>query len=129
MRLLKSTRAEGYVDTVVTVLVIMLCVALAVHVFPVFIAKHQLDTFAAELVREAEIAGRIGAETTARANQLINTLGINPEISWSRTGNLQIDTEVTLTLTLQHDIGFFSFGSFPITLTSRAVGKSEVFWR
>jgi hypothetical protein len=129
MRLLKSTCAEGYVDTVVTVLVIMLCVALAVHVFPVFIAKHQLDTFAAELVREAEIAGRIGAETTARANQLINTLGINPEISWSRTGNLQIDTEVTLTLTLQHDIGFFSFGSFPITLTSRAVGKSEVFWR
>ncbi|MCL2189153.1 MAG: DUF4320 family protein [Defluviitaleaceae bacterium] len=129
MKLLKSNRAEGYIDVVITVLVIMLFVALAVHVFPVFIAKHQLDTFAAELVREAEISGRVGAETNARATQLRNTLGISPDISWSRTGNIQIDTEVTLTLTLQHDIGFFNFGSFPITLISRAIGKSEVFWR
>ena len=128
-QLIKSKRAEGYVDVVVTVLVIMLCVALAVHVFPVFIAKNQLDTFAAELIREAEISGRVGAETTARANQLSNNLGINPTIAWSRTGNVQIDTEVSLTLTLQYNIGFFTFGSFPITLTSRATGKSEVFWK
>ena len=48
----------------------MLFVALAVHVFPVFISKNQLDTFAAELIREAEIAGRVGGETTAKANRL-----------------------------------------------------------
>jgi len=129
IQLLQSKRAEGYVDVIVVVLVIMLFVALAVNVFPVFIAKHQLDTFATELVREAEIAGRIGTETTAKANQLRNNIGIDPTISWSRTGNLQIDTEVTLTLTLRYDIGFFNFGSFPITLTSRATGKSEVYWK
>ena len=129
IKLLQSKRAEGYVDVIVVVLVIMLFVALAVHVFPVFIAKNQLDTFAAELIREAEIAGRIGSETTAKANQLKANTGLNPAISWSRTGNIQIDTEVTLTLTLKYDIGFFNFGSFPITLTSRATGKSEVFWK
>ena len=26
-------------------------------------------------------------------------------------------------------IGFFNFGSFPITLTSKATGKSEVYWK
>jgi len=129
IKLLQSRRGEGYVDVIVVVLVIMLFVALAVHVFPVFIAKNQLDTFAAELVREAEIAGRIGSETTARANQLKENLGIDPAISWSRTGNIQINTEVTLTLTLQYDIGFFNFGSFPVTLTSKATGKSEVYWK
>ena len=126
---LKSKCGEGYVDVIVAVFVIMLFVALAVNVFPVFIAKNQLDTFAAELVREAEIAGRIGSETTARANQLKQNFGIDPAISWSRTGNIQINEEVTLTLTLQYDIGFLNFGSFPITLTSKATGKSEVFWK
>jgi len=129
IKLLQSRRGEGYVDVVVVVLVIMLFVALAVNVFPVFIAKNQLDTFAAELVREAEIAGRIGSETTAKANQLRANIGIQPTISWSRTGNLQLDSEVTLTLTLRYDIGFFNFGSFPVTLTSKATGKSEVYWK
>ena len=26
-------------------------------------------------------------------------------------------------------IGFFNFASFPITLTSKATGKSEVYWK
>ena len=129
IKLLQSKRGEGYIDVVVSVFIIMLFVAFAFHVFPVFIAKNQLDTFAAELVREAEISGRIGSETAERTNKLKENLGIDPVISWSRTGNIQINTEVTLTLTLQYDIGFFNFGSFPITLTSKATGKSEVFWK
>ena len=129
IKLLQSRRGEGYVDVIVIVLVIMLFIALAVKVFPVFIAKNQLDTFASELVREAEIAGRVGSETTAKANQLRTQIGIDPVISWSRTGNIQLNQEVTVTLTLQHNIGFFNFGSFPITLTSKATGKSEVYWK
>ena len=129
LKLLHSKRGEGYIDVIVIVLVIMLFIALAVKVFPVFIAKNQLDTYAAEIVREAEIAGRVGSETTARANQLKTEIGIDPAISWSKTGNIQLNNEVTVTLTLQHNIGFFNFGSFPITLTSKATGKSEVYWK
>ena len=129
IKLLQSRRGEGYIDVIIVVLVIMLFIALAVNVFPVFIAKNQLDTFADELMREAEIAGRVGSETTAKANQLKTQIGIDPAISWSRTGNIQLNTEVTVTLTLRHDIGFFNFGSFPITLTSKATGKSEVYWK
>ena len=128
-KLINSRRAEGYLDVIVIVLVIILCIALAVKVFPVFIAKNQLDTFAAELVREAEISGRIGSETSAKANQLKENLGIDPIISWSRIGNIQLNQEVTVTLTLQYDIGFFNFGSFPITLRSKSTGKSEVYWK
>ena len=128
-KIMKSKQGEGYIDIVVIVLVIMLCVALAVNVFPVFIIKNQLDTFAAELIREFEIAGRVGSETSAKANQLKAQTGINPTISWSRTGNVQLNQEATLTLTLLYDIGFFSFGSFPVTLTSKATGKSEVYWK
>ena len=127
--LIKSKRGEGYVDVVVGIFAFMICIAFAVNVFPVFIAKNQLDVFAAELVREVEIAGRVGDETTAKATQLRSNLGIDPNISWSRTGNIQLNEEVSLTLVLQRDIGFFNFGSFPVTLTSEATGRSEVYWK
>ena len=65
--LLKSKRGEGYVDVIVLVLCAVLVLALAMRVLPVFIQKQQLDTFATELVREAEISGRVGTETSRRA--------------------------------------------------------------
>ncbi|HCC01226.1 MAG TPA: hypothetical protein DEP60_00845, partial [Ruminococcaceae bacterium] len=53
LKKLKSRRGEGYIDVAVLVLCAMLVIALAVKVFPVYIAKNQLDTFATELCREA----------------------------------------------------------------------------
>ena len=42
----------------------------------------------------------------------------------------RLNEEVTVTLTLDMDIGLFGgFGSFPITLRSEATGKSEVYWK
>lgn len=129
-RILKNERGEGYIDTCVLVLCAVLVIALAVRVLPVFIAKQQLDTFATELVREAEITGRVGSETSRRAAVLQERLGIDPDITWSTGGRIQLNEEVTVILTLQEDIGLFgNFGSFPITLQAQATGKSEVYWK
>ena len=130
LKALKSKCGEGYIDVCVLVLCAMLVIALAVRVFPVFIAKQQLDTFATELCREAEIAGRVGTETTRREQLLREKTGINPTVSWSRTGRIQLNEEFTVTVTLQTNIGLFGgFGSFPITLRAEADGKSEVYWK
>ena len=128
--ILKSKRAEGYVDVIVLVLCAVMVLALALKVLPVFVAKQQLDTFATELVREAEVTGRVGSETTRRASILREKTGIDPNISWSTSGRIQLNEEVTVTLTLQKNIGLFGdFGSFPITLQAQATGKSEVYWK
>ena len=124
-----NTRGEGYIDTCVLILCAMLVIALAVKVLPVYVAKQQLDTFAAELVREAEITGRVGSETTSRAQVLSERLEIDPDIRWSRTGRIQLNEEVTVTLTMDVDIGFGGLGSFPIELTAQASGRSEVYWK
>lgn len=55
--ILKSRRGEGYIDVAIGILCLMLVVALAVSFLPVFTTKQQLDLFAAEIVREAEIVG------------------------------------------------------------------------
>lgn len=127
---LKSRRGEGYIDVCVLVLCAMLVIALAVTVFPVYIAKQQLDTFATELVREAEITGRVGSETTRREQALREQTGLDPQVAWSRSGRIQLNQEVTVTLTYRTNIGLWGgFGSFPITLRADAAGKSEVFWK
>lgn len=129
-KILNSRRGEGYIDVCVLVLCAMLVIALAVKVFPVYIAKQQIDTFATELIREAEIAGRVGSETTRRAQALREQTGLDTDISWSRTGRIQLNQEVTVTVTYETNIGLFGgFGSFPITLRSDASGKSEVYWK
>lgn len=130
LKILHEKKAEGYIDVVVLVLCAVLVIALAVKVFPVYITKLQLDNFADELIREAEIAGRVGTETTARERALQEKTGLTPTVSWSRTGNIQLNEEVTVTLTLRMNIGLFGdFGSFPVELKARASGKSEVYYR
>lgn len=130
IRAIKNKRGEGYIDVAVLVLCAMLVIALAVQVFPAYIAKQQLDTFASELIREAEIAGRVGSETDTQEQLLRERTGLTPTVTWSKTGKIQLNEEVTVTVTYQIDIGLFAgFGSFPITLQAQATGKSEVYWK
>ena len=81
-RLLKDKRGEGFVDVCVLVLAIAMVLALVVRIAPVFVAKQNLDVFADEVVRTAEINGLFG-----------------------------------------------EFASFPVTLTAKASGTSEVYWK
>lgn len=66
-KILRSKRGEGYFDVVIIVLVVVMVIALIIAVAPVVSAKIQLDNYADELVREAEISGKIGSETASRA--------------------------------------------------------------
>lgn len=69
-KIMRDKKGEGYIDAAVVVFCVMFVIALGVRIFPVFITKIQLDNFADELVREAEISGRVGSETTARQRTL-----------------------------------------------------------
>ena len=130
IRALKNRRGEGYIDVAVLVLCAMLVIALAVQVFPAYIAKQQVDTFASELIREAEISGRVGTETDVQEQLLRERTALEPEVTWSKTGKIQLNEEVTVTVTYEMNIGLFAgFGSFPITLRGEATGKSEVYYK
>lgn len=128
--LLKERQGEGYIDVVVLVLCAMFVLALAMRVLPVFIQKQQLDYYASELVREAEVTGRVGEETSRRAAVLTEKTGLTPDITWSTQGQIQLNSDVTVTLTMETNIGLFGdIGSFPVTLRAQATGKSEVYWK
>ena len=106
-RLLKDKRGEGFVDVCVLVLAIAMVLALVVRIAPVFVAKQNLDVFADELVRTAEINGQVGSATSAKAADLREQTGLDPNISWSDTGKIQLGNEVEVTLTTTVNIGLF----------------------
>ena len=127
---IKNNRGEGYIDVVVLVLCAMLVIAITVRVLPAYIIKQQVDTFATELVREAEIAGRVGTETTQKELLLCEKTGITPVVDWSKSGSIQLNEEIGVTVTYQINIGLFGgYASFPITLRADAAGKGEVYWK
>ena len=127
LKVLRNNKASGYIDVAVIILSSMMILAMVVSVIPAYITKMQLDTFAEELCREAEICGNIGTQTSSREAILNEKMGITPTVEWSKTGNIQLNEDFTVTVKLEYDIGFGGVGSFPVTLISKATGKSEVY--
>lgn len=130
-RILKSKRGEGYLDVAIGVLCLLLVVSFAVNLFPVFTAKQQLDTFATEIVREAEIKGSTSVDS--RIADMRKQTGLDPTIRWNcdyYSGNkVQLNGDMEVVLTDTVDIGFFIFGPFPIEIQAKATGKSEVYYK
>ena len=108
----------------------MFVVAFVLKLYPVFIHKQQLDTYATELCRVAEISGEIGEETTDKMQKMNTQMGISPEVTWSKTGKIQLNGTIEVKCSLPENIGLFGgFSSFPITVTGKATGQSEVYWK
>ncbi|MDD3228364.1 MAG: DUF4320 family protein [Oscillospiraceae bacterium] len=130
-RILKGKRGEGYIDVAVGILCLLLVVAFAVQLFPVFTAKQQLDIFAVEIVREAEIKGSTNVDS--RIADMREQTGLNPTIRWDcdyySGKKIQLNGDIEVLLTDTVDIGFFVFGSFPIEIQAKATGKSEVYYK
>ena len=130
-KLIRTTRGQGYVDIVVGVFSLMLVVALAVSFLPVFTAKQQLDLFAAEIVRQAEITG--GTEVSGRIATMREQTGLDPEIVWEcdyfRGNKVQLDGDISVTLKTTVDVSFFFFGPFQVGITAKASGKSAVYYK
>lgn len=128
---LREKRGEGYIDIAVGVLCLMLVIALAVSLFPVFMAKQQLDRFADEIVRQAEIVG--STSVNRRIEALREETGLDPEISWDcdyfQGSKIQLNGDIAVMLTCRINLGFFQFGSFPVEIRARASGKSEVYYK
>lgn len=128
---LREKRGEGCIDIAVGILCLMLVIALAVSLFPVFMVKQQLNRFADEIVRQAEIVG--STSVNRRIEELREETGLDPEISWDcdyfEGSKVQLNGDIAVTLTCRINLGFFQFGSFPVEIRARASGKSEVYYK
>jgi hypothetical protein len=130
MELLRSRRGEMMLTVCVILVSCMTVFAFSLRLYPVFLHKQQLDTYASQLCRVAEVSGRIGTETEEKEDKLNQLTGISPEVTWNTMGDVQLGGTITVTCSLTDNIGLWSgFGSFPITVRGRSTGQSEVYWK
>lgn len=130
-KLLQEKQGEGYIDVVVGVFCLMLVLAFALSFLPIFQKKQQLDLFATELVREAEIRG--STEVSKRIESLKEQTGLNPDIQWKceyyKNHTIQLNDEIQVIVTEQVKLGMFGFRSFPIEIQAKAIGRSEIYYK
>ena len=126
---LAEKKGSTYIGVTIFVMIMVMMLMFIITVAPVFLTKMTLNNYANELCCEAEIAGRVGSETTARLERLNETSGITPTVVWSKNGKIQIGDTFTVTVSTQVDLSFFVFTGHPITITSSANGISEVYWK
>lgn len=134
MKKLFNKRAEGYIDTAVSVLALTLVFLIALSFFSVLIQKTYLDMFADSLLETACRSGRVGEEVTARYNELAQLTGISPTCSFdctciSGTDKVQLGNEISVTVSLESSLSGLFGGIFPIDLTSKGSGLSNVYWK
>lgn len=131
IKILKDKRGEGYIDYVVGLFALMIVISFVVQLLPIFQTKQQLDIFATEIVREAEILG--STAVGSRISTLEAQTGLVPDIIWDcdyfSGEKVQLNGDISVTLTEIVDIGFFNFGSYPVKLQAKATGKSEVYYK
>jgi hypothetical protein len=130
MKILQSKRGEVVISSAVFLLLAVLVIASVFYIFPCLTAKQQLNTYASELCRTAEVSGCVGNETNKRTQELTANTGISPDIRWSQIGKIQEGNVITVTCTITKEAGLWGgLGSFPVTLHGTASGKSEVYWK
>lgn len=125
----RNNRGAAYLDLIIGIYCLLFLLAIFLHTLPVFATQNKLNHFVAEVLRTAELSGRIDTEVDGEIARQKSITGLSPEFSFSVTGEVDLGEEILVTGKVTVDIGFGPVGSFPVPLVSSASGRSEVYWK
>lgn len=132
----RSTKGEGYIDTVVCVMASMMVLVVALNIFSFLTLKQDMDHFAKELIDTATVYGRTNKQTVERYDELCDELGINPTVSYSgtqyyngSTEKVQLGETIYVTLSYQTYIRGLGVFQIPVTLKANFSGLSQKYWK
>lgn len=136
MRSLCNDRAEGYIDTVVLVVVAMMVIVLALNVFSFLTLKQDMEYFAKELIDTATIYGRTSSEVNKRYQELCAELGFRPTLDFSETeyynainSTVQLGDTIKLTIYMKTNVKGLGVFKIPVTLYASHSGLSQKYWK
>ena len=132
--ILKSKRGEGSIDVAVSIVVIMMLVALVLNVFSFLTLKQDMDYFARELVKTAEICGDTDAGAVwNRYEELAYEVGFYPDIEWDAYyyDDCRIQYGDSFRLIISYEAELLGMGviHIPLTLIASSSGISRQYWK
>ncbi len=136
----RGNRGEMYIDTIISVFVILFVLALVMALLPIFMKKYNLDMMANEISRFIAVSG---TTSSFDIDELEEDYGIeldswNIEISEdARTAlapdggtMIQLADDFTVTIVTHQNVGVGGIlADMDIPITSVAKGRSEVYWK
>lgn len=139
IRRLRQNCGEMYIDTVISVFVIMVFMALAMAFLPIFMQKYQLDMAAEDIARGISVSGVITTYDTdalsAEYGMVIDRIEVTPaadaRMAAAAEGqHIQLSDSFTVTVYSHRDVGVGGIvSSSRVDISSTAKGRSEVFWK
>ena len=136
---LRRNRGEMYIDTVISVFVIMVFMALIMAFLPVFMQKYQLDMAAQDIARGISVSGVIAVQDADVLSQeygmTIDRIEVVPSgdarLMASAAGQrIQLSDSFTVTIYSHREVGVGGItGPASVSISSTARGRSEVFWK
>lgn len=147
---LYGRKGSSYLGTIFEVFIILILLAAMMSVFPLFMQKYSLDMAANDIADYIGLSGCTGEYTFDESSKAALIQALSQEYGVSLDDfSLEIDSQATtqtvsdtrgtlvqlggrfeVTLTAIRSIGIGGIvPDIPITLTSSAMGRSEVYWK
>lgn len=140
LRELFSKKGEAYIDTLISVLVIIIFIAVIIIVIPIFIRKYHLDMFADQVSSFIAVSG--GTESLD-IEKLADEMNISLDryeivVAEDTVCKPNVDNPERIQLTGMYTVNVYTTAyiglggvvdSIPIELSSSARGRSEVYWK
>lgn len=109
-------------------LLFMIIVALFIKVLPLYDKYSRLNSFGKEILRTAELSGRIDREVKGKISAMKAITKLDPKITWSQSGKVPLGDEIEVVLELEEVI-VFGGSDIAIPMKIELSGKSEVYWK
>ncbi len=132
---LLNNRGQGYVDVVISVLIIAFLLILSVSIWSMVTLKQDVRYFCNELLEMASSTGQIGSAVEARYFELCEESGITPTVEFSASyydvsaKKVQYGTIIQCTVTCQMTFPGFSGFRLPVSVSATQSGLSRHYWK
>lgn len=133
-KILKSKRAEGYIDVVIGVVALVMFIVIALNIFTFVTLKTTMDRIADDLIETATFSGSFGASFEEKLEQLqAKYFDFEVETYVEKYYNaenkkVQIGDDMGFTIRVNASVAGIGI-ALPIDISVSRVGQSEQYWK
>lgn len=134
-KILKSTKAEGYIDVVIGIFAMMMVLVLTLNIFEFMTLKQDLDEISGQLIETATFNGCFDGEFDERVENLQNQffefeVDTDAESYFNATyERVQLGDQMDVYVSVQTYVQGLGMFRIPVTVTSHRSGISEKYWK
>lgn len=127
-KLKEENGVDGSVEMGLNILILIIVLIAIIGFIHLLYTNFQVTQFANETIRIVELCGEVGGQAEENIEKLKNTMGINPKVTFDKTGKLSFLENVNVTVELPYSLKI-PFLDIKMKIIKKATGMSEVYWK